>query len=226
MRHRFKKYYETRLTKCKFVVGVFQNREKNCITLVLPQLLFKKGNTYDINTDQYNRLAHTIQGLINTYMQANGNIHIDELPLGLDVNNVINSTYNGSNIRWVEVNTKLYISYHQFVSSITMSKCLNVVNAYKERHTIRQSIIDDRIQLNRYKPGGVYYEQHIRNNDIKRNQQAFDTIQSRIDGKVEDITELSNTIKEGKKAILSSIGKRDKGLLKYYLYLANKKIAK
>lgn len=226
MRRRFKKYYDVKLTKCKFVIGLFNNREKNCMTLVLPQLLFKKSHIYDITDYQYTNLAHIVHELINTYTRVNGNIHIDELPLGIDINNIIKSTYNGSNIRWVEVNTGAMIAHHKYVHESTMSKCVELVKAYKKRHEVRQSIIDDKIQLKRYMPGGVYYDSYIRKNEFDRNQYVYNSIQSRIDNKLEDINELTETIKILKKEIMKSIGKRDKKLLKYYLYLANKRMEK
>lgn len=227
MRHRFKKYYENKLTNCRFIVGLFKNREKNCITIVLPELLFKHGyHIQDITYDQYTRFNYIIKDIANTYMKDRGNIHIDELPLGFDANNIIKSTYNGSDIKWIEVNMKLYISHHPYISETTMSKCVDVVKSYKKRHEIRQSLIDDKIQLKRYMPGGVYYDSYIRKNEFDRTQYVYNSIQSRIDNKLEDINELTETIKILKKEIMKSIGKRDKKLLKYYLYLANKRMEK
>lgn len=225
MRHRFKKYYENKLTNCRFIVGIFKNREKNCITIILPELLFKHGyHIQDITYDQYTRFNYIIKDIVNTYMKVHSNIHIDELPLGFDANNVIKSTYNGSNIKWIEVNINLYISHHPYIYETIMSKCVEVVKAYKKRHEIRQGLIDDKIQLNRYKPSGVYYEMYARKNEFDRNQRSFDIVQNRIDSKLDDITELTDIIKNLKKEIMKSIGKRDKKLLKYYLYLANKRV--
>ena len=225
MRHRFKKYYDKRLTDVNLVIGVFKNRENNCITLVLPQKLFKEKYIYDISYDEYTRFRFKIAEIVGQYMKTHGVFHTDELTWGLDIDNIVKSNYNGTDIKWVDFKYPFYIWHHKKIhSSEAKTICMNIIHAYKRRHELRQSKAVDKHTLTLYEEGGFNYNFYMRQNNPDRIEIIRNEINKRIEVTSETINELTDYIKSEKAKLVKKYIGKDKGLFKYYLYMVNKKM--
>lgn len=225
MRHRFKKYYDKRLTDVNLVIGVFKNRENNCITLVLPQKLFKEKYIYDISYDEYTRLRFKIAEIVEQYMKTHGVFHTDELAWGLDIDNIVNSTYNGTDIKWVDFKYPFYIWHHRKIHTAeAKSICMNIIYAYNQRREYRQSKTADKHRLTLYEEGGFNYNYYMRQNKPERIEIVRNEINQRISSVDESINELTDYIKSQKSKLTRKYTGKDKNLIKYYLYLVNKKV--
>lgn len=225
MRHRFKKYYDKRLTNVNLVIGVFKNRENNCITLVLPQKLFKEKYIYDISYDEYTRFRFKIAEIVEQYMKTHGVFHTDELAWGLDIDNIVKSNYNGTDIKWVDFKYPFYIWHHKKIhSSEAKTICMNIIHAYKRRHELRQSKAADKHTLTLYEEGGFNYNFYMRQNNPDRIEIVRNEVNRRLEVTDETINELTDYIKSKKAKLAKKYTGKDKGLIKYYLYLVNKKV--